>query len=203
MLTFNSALLASAAEFTGRYAPYQGVELRPAGDKGVFVSATDKGNVAFMAFDPNGIGDETIVVLPDAELTKSCKGLKTAEREIRIDGATALVTTFRKSTSNEAKEIPITRSSVEFPPLARIMRQCVERWGMAPAVTASAGRYDNQYIEKAMKALAAYEDSVVMSCFDGGPLRLQGDIGNVTILVMPQTAAPVPQQPAWLSQYAM
>lgn len=203
MLTFNSALLASAAEFTGRYAPYQGIELRPAGDQGVFVSATDQGNVAFMAFDPKGIGDETVVVLPDAELTKSCKGLKTAEREVRIQGNTALVTTYRKTASNEAKEIPLTRSSVEFPPLARIMRQCVERWGAAPEVTASAGRYSNQYIEKAMKTLAVYEDSVVMSCFDGGPLRLQGDTGNVTILVMPQTALPVPRQPDWLQAYAV
>lgn len=202
MLTFNSALLASAAEFTGRYAPYQGIEVRPAGDRGVFVSATDQGNIAFIAFDPNGIADETLVVLPDAELTKSCKALKTAEREVRIDGPTALVTTFRKSSSNETKEIPITRSSVEFPPLARIMRQCVERWGHTPELTASAGRYSNQYIEKAMKALAAYEDSVVMSCFDGGPLRLQGDTGNVTILVMPQTAVAIPPQPQWLTVYA-
>lgn len=203
MLTFNSALLASAAEFTGRYAPYQGIELRPAGDRGVFISATDQGNVAFMAYDPNGIGDETVVVLPDADLIKHCKGLKTAEREVRIDGPTALVTTFRKTSSKEAKEIPVTRSSVAFPPLARIMRQCIERWGTAPELTATAGRYNNQYIEKAMKVLATYEDSVVMSCFDGGPLRLQGDSGNITILVMPQTAVPVPGQPDWISGYAM
>ena len=202
MLNFNSALLASAAEFTGRYAPYQGIEIRPAGEQGVFLTATDQGNVLCLCYDPLGRGDETIVLLPDSDLLKACKGIKTAEREIRIDGQTALVTTFRKSAANEAKEFPITRSSVPFPPVAEVMQACVERWGATPAVTATAGRYSSAYIDKAVKVLQVHESSVVMSCFDGGPLRLQGDNGNVLVVVMPQTALPIPAVPEWTELYA-
>ena len=41
-----------------------------------------------------------------------------------------------------------------------------------------------------------------MSCFDGGPLRLQGDSGNVIVVVMPQTALPIPAVPEWTELYA-
>ena len=41
-----------------------------------------------------------------------------------------------------------------------------------------------------------------MSAFDGGPMRLQTDRGNVVILVMPQTAEPIPPIPDWLINFA-
>ena len=61
-----------------------------------------------MAHDPSGRTDETIKLLPDPELMKFCRGIKTADRELRIEGNNALVTTFRKSTTSNGR-----RSSTE------------------------------------------------------------------------------------------
>jgi hypothetical protein len=33
-------------------------------------------------------------------------------------------------------------------------------------------------------------------------MRIQTDVGNIIILVMPQTAEPIPTIPDWLSKYA-
>ena len=85
MLRLNSTLVAIAAEFTGKYAPYQSVEISPAPKGGVFVASTDRGNIACLAHDPAGKADETIKLLPDPDLIKFCRGIKTADREIRIE----------------------------------------------------------------------------------------------------------------------
>jgi hypothetical protein len=202
MLTLNSALIAVVAEFTGPYAPYQGVALTPCPSGGVFVSATDNGKIACMAYDCRGRGDEAIYLLPSSELVRSCKGLKTAEREITIADQTALVTTFRKSAANDVKEIPITRSQTTPPPLGKIMRHCIDTWGATPVIGNTAGRYATDYVEKAIKVLSTREKSLVFSAFDGGPLRIQSDCGDIVVLVMPQTAEPIPPLPAWLDAYA-
>ena len=50
-----------------------------------------------------------------------------------------------------------------------------------------------------------YEDRavfVVLSAFDGGPLRIQTDKADVVILVMPQVKEKIPSIPEWLSDYA-
>ena len=112
MLRLNSALVAIAAEFTGKYAPYQSVEISPAPKGGVFVASTDRGNIACLAYDPAGTADETIKLLPDPDLIKFCRGIKTADRELRIEGNNALVTTFRKST-NEQRETIVNKIGVE------------------------------------------------------------------------------------------
>jgi len=202
MLSFNSALFAIAAEFIGPYAPYQGIAVTPASNGGVFIASTDHGKIACIAHDRRGSADESVYVLPSAELVKCCKGIKTAERELRIDGPAGFVTTYRKTSSSEVREIPITRSQSEPPPLPRIMQACIDTWGQAPALSATAGRYSSSYIEKAIRALSNREASIVFSAFDGGPLRIQTEAGDLMILVMPQTAAPVPHLPAWLSDFA-
>lgn len=202
MLHFNSALLTIASDFVGTYAPYQAISLQPAPEGGVFVAATDQGRVAFIAHDPKGQGDESICLLPSSELIKACKGIKTAERLVSLEGGLARVTTYRKTTSGETKEVPYTTTSTPFPPLPSIMGACLSRWGQVPALTATSGRYDSTYLERAIKSLADANQSLVMSCFDGGPLRLQSQDSSILVLVMPQSAEPIPPQPPWLSSYA-
>ena len=67
----NGALIAVAADFTGKYSPYQSVQIRPNPSGGVFVAATDAGRIAFLGFDPAGKGDEEVVLLPTAELSRT------------------------------------------------------------------------------------------------------------------------------------
>ena len=201
MLRLNSALVAIAAEFTGKYSPYQSVEISPAPKGGVFVASTDRGNIACLAYDPSGTADETVKLLPDPDLIKYCRGIKTADRELRIEGNNALVTTFRKST-NEQRETIVNKSISDFPPLAGAISTCLEQWGTTPSVSATAGRYESWYVERALKGLASTSDSVVLSAFDGGPLRIQTDKADVVILVMPQVKEKIPSVPEWLSDYA-
>ena len=201
MLQINSALVAIAAEFTGKYAPYQAVEISPAPGGGAYVSSTDKGKIACLAYDASATVDETVKLLPDPELIKSCRGIKTAERQLYIEGNNAVVTTFRKTTS-EKKEFIVNQSISDFPPLASAVKACVDRWSLEPEVSATAGRYESRYIERALRGLSTAEESVVLSAFDGGPLRIQTDQGHVVILVMPQTAEKIPSLPQWLKEYA-
>ena len=201
MLKLNSALVAICSEFTGKYAPYQAIEISPATGGGVFVASTDRGNIACLAHDPGGKADETIHLLPDAELMKFCRGIKTADRELSIDGNNAMVTTFRKTTS-ERREAIINKSISEFPPLAKAICSCLDRWSPAPSVSTTAGRYESTYVERALKGLSSTSESVVLSAFDGGPLRIQTDKADVVVLVMPQVAEKIPPVPEWLSDYA-
>lgn len=202
MLQLKAALVSIAAEFTGKYSPFQSVQISPAGvDNGVFVASTDKGNIACLAYDPAGKADESVQIIPSKELVAACKPIKTAEREIRITDNSALVTTYRKTT-NEAKELSIQRSQVDFPDLAKAIRDCINRWTALPETSKTAGRYDQLYLQKAIKGLSAFDSSIVMSAFDGGPLRLETDDNNVIILVMPQEARPIPSLPDWICKYA-
>ena len=201
MLQLNSALVAICSEFTGKYAPYQSIEISPSPAGGVFVASTDRGNIACLAHDPAGKADETIKLLPDTELMKYCRGIKTADRQLQIEGNNAMVTTFRKST-NEQRETVVNRSISDFPPLARAISSCLKRWSKTPTVSATAGRYESAYVERALKGLSTTSDSVVLSAFDGGPLRVQTDKADVVILVMPQVAEKIPSIPEWLSEYA-
>lgn len=201
MLQLNSALVAIASEFTGKYAPYQAIEISPGPKGGVYVASTDRGNIACLAFDPGGTADEEITLLPEPELMKLCRGIKTADRELRIEGNNAMVTTYRKST-NERREVIINRSISDFPPLRLALASCLERWSNTPSVSATAGRYESRYVERAIKGLSTMSDSVILSAFDGGPLRVQTDKADVVILVMPQVKEKIPAVPEWLNDYA-
>lgn len=201
MLLFNSALLAAVGAFTGAYAPYQAVHIRPHCG-GVLVAASDHGKVTAVGFDRRGAADETVSIIPSADLLKACAGIKTAERSIAIDGDSALVTTYYKTSSNKGKELPIHRSITPFPDLDSALAACVQRWGATPALSSTAGRYRVTYLERAIKAAGLLADSLVLSAFDGGPLRLQGETIELIILVMPQTAEPIPALPDWIQDFS-
>lgn len=201
MLQFNSALLALAGAFTGPYAPYQSVHLQPH-LQGVLVAASDGGKVSMLGYDAKGRGDQACDILVSPDLLRACAGIKSAERDVRIDGDTAAVTTYRKTTSSEVKRFPISYATAPFPPLDRAVSACIQRWSATPALSSTAGRYDTLYLEKAIKSAGHLCESLVLSAFDGGPLRLHGEGLDVMILVMPQTAQPVPPLPQWVQDFA-
>lgn len=200
MLRFNSALLSATAAFCGRYAPWQAVRIEPAAG-GIVTAASDQGKVVALGFDPRGEGDTAVDLLPTKELLAACNGIRTAERDVAIDGPTALVTTYRKS-SRERKEFPIHLSAAPLPSLHGALRQVIERWGQTPQLSETAGRYDSQTIERAIRGTSGFGDAIVLSAFDGGPLRLCSDGLEFTVLVMPQTAQPIPPIPPWIQSYA-
>ena len=45
-----------------------------------FVASTDAGRLAFLGYDASGFADEQIVLLPNAELLKNTRPLKSASR---------------------------------------------------------------------------------------------------------------------------
>jgi len=200
MLQFNSALLAAAGLFVGRFTPYEAIHIQPH-NGGVLVAASDHGRISALGFDPAGRGDETCDLIADDKLLQACRGIKAAERDVRIEDQRAIVTTYRK-TANESKEFPILRASTPFPPLESAVAACVQRWSATPEVSATAGRYDATYLEKAVKAAGLLCDSLVLNAFDGGPLRLQGEGLELMILVMPQTAEPIPPIPEWVLRFS-
>jgi hypothetical protein len=91
---------------------------------------------------------------------------------------------------------------MEFPPLEGAIAACIERWSVTPSVSATAGRYAAPFLVKALKAASACSDSVALSAFDGGPLRIQCQGLDMLILVMPQTAEPIPTLPDWVCSFA-
>lgn len=200
MQRFSSALLSLAAEFTGRFVPYQGVEIAPLAG-GVSVAATDRGALTMIGFDPAGYASERTVVLPSGDLAKACKGIKSAQREVTLDGDSAVVTTFYKEHST-SKEFPLTYSSAEFPPLAHVVAAAIKLWGSQPKSSSTAGRYDLDLLTRAIKAVNGEADSIVLSSYCGGPLRLQREDLQIVIFLMPQEAEPIPAVPPWLTDYA-
>lgn len=200
MLQFNSALLAAVGSFTGKYAPYQAVLIRPH-NGGVLLAASDGGKVTALGFDRSGHADAPVTIIPTSELLKACSGIKTAERGVLIDGDSAIVTTYYKTSSSKGKELPVHHSVTPFPPIDQAIAACIDRWGATPATTSTAGRYNVSYLERAIKNAGLLSDSLVLSAFDGGPLRLQGESIEICILVMPQAAEPIPAIPDWLQVF--
>ena len=72
----------------------------------------------------------------------------------------------------------------------------------AQSVSATAGRYNISYIQRAIKGLSTLNASVILSSFNGGPMRIEEGSGDIVVLVMPQTAEPIPPIPQWLRNYA-
>lgn len=201
MLQFNSALLTIAGLFVGQYSPYQAIRIQPH-DAGVLVASSDQGRITFLGYDSRGTADETCDLVPDAKLLKACSGIKSAERDVVIDGTNARVTTYRKTASNEVREFTILRSSSPFPPIQAAIDACITRWSATPALSATAGRYASTLLSESIKAAALCSDSIVLSAFDGGPLRIQCDGLDMLILIMPQTAEPIPALPDWVCSFA-
>jgi hypothetical protein len=120
---------------------------------------------------------------------------------VSIDGDLAVVTTFFKSHS-VTKEFPVTYSSCPPPPFEDVIARAIEYWKATPELSRTAGRYDLGLLLKALKALGTEDDSVVLSAWQGGPLRLQRQDVQAVIMLMPQEAQPLPSVPAWLEDFA-
>lgn len=201
MLQFNSALLTIAGMFAGPCAPFQSIHIQPHSN-GVLVASSDQGRVAFLGFDSCGVADETCDIIPEAGLLRACTGIKSADRDVLIEGDSARVTTYRKTASNEVKEFHVLRSSLPFPPIQAAIDACIQRWSATPDVSATAGRYASPILTEAVRAASSCSDSIVLSAFDGGPLRIQCEALDMLILVMPQTAEPIPALPDWVCSFA-
>jgi hypothetical protein len=202
MIVVSASVFSLTAMFRGRFSPYQAIHLAPHVDGGVLAMATNHGHVACIARDPNGQADTTRTLLPSDELLKAAKPIKSAERYLSIDDSTALVTTRYKAASDKSIELPVTDSNLAFPPLTTILRGCIDHWSAAPETTTTAGRYDTTLLVQALKAAGECCDSLVLAAYDGGPLRLQSETLKLVVLLMPQTAAPIPQVPNWLTRHA-
>jgi hypothetical protein len=200
VLQFNSALLAAVGSFTGKFAPYQAVLIQPHAG-GVLLAASDGGKVTALGFDRRGSGDAPVTIIPSNELLKASAGIKTAERGVVIDGNSAVVTTYYKTSSAQGKELPIHHSITPFPPIDQAIGACIERWSATPATGCTAGRYKVAYLERAIKNAGLLTDSLVLSAFDGGPLRVQSESIELCVLVMPQAAEPIPAIPDWLQVF--
>lgn len=201
MLALDAALVWICGSFTGTYAPFQSIHLKPLSN-GVLVAASDHGRISAIGFDRHGRGDESWTIIPSPELLRSCAPLKSAKRELRLDEQGSAVITFRKTTADEVKRFPTTPATTPFPPIADALAACIATWGATPKLSATAGRYDSNYLEKSIKILAAADQSLVLSAFDGGPLRLQSESLDVVVMLMPQCAEPIPPIPDWIQELA-
>lgn len=200
-LQCSAALLAIAAELTGKTPPYQGVRLEPFAGGGVIAAATDAGKIAALLLDPAGKATRSYTLLPSKELIKIARPIKTAERTVLIDGDQIRVLTARKSATATTEALPLIESTAAFPPLKGVLAQVLQRWATPSAATA--GRYDSALLRRALDALAhGGHDAIVLAGFDGGPLRLESPDQQLTVLLMPQTALPIPPLAEWLGQWA-
>lgn len=201
-ISLNGALIAVAADFVGKYSPYQAIQIRPNpnGD-GVFVASTDAGRLAFLAFDNSGTGDEQINILPTPDLIKNTRPLKSANRWIEIEGSTARCSKLTKATT-KTEEISITRSTIEPADLVGAMKTVAHQWGKDVPNCTNAGNFNPGFLTRAFKAIEALGGSITMSHLNGGPLRVESTDSDVIVLVMPEMARPVPALPHYLKAFA-
>lgn len=199
-IRFNSGLLTFAADFTGKYAPWQAVTIGPH-DGGVLLVSSDRGAAVFLGWDPQGLATEEGSFLIGKDLSTAARGIKTASREISIDDNVAVVTTYYQEHST-SKEFPVVRSSHPPPCFRAAMAKAIDYWGATPSLSETAGRYDLELMTKAIKVLADRPGSIVLSAFQGGPLRLQREDMAALVLVMPQAAESIPPLPPWVGTYA-
>jgi len=200
-ISLNGALFHVAADFTGRYAPYQAVTLKPnPNGNGVFAASTDAGKLAFLGYDPAGKGDEEVWILPTSDLLKETRPLKSASRWLEIESSQARCSKLTKTTTKTV-EIPITRSAVTPPDLVGVMKTVASTWGKDTACV-DAGNFDASYLQKAFRAIESLGSSITLSNLNGGPLRIESTVGCAMVMVMPQTARPIPDLPEYLFEFA-
>jgi hypothetical protein len=196
-ITVDSKLVSLAAQFTNRYAPYHMVRIEPHRSGGALVMSTDRGAAIFIGYDPDALIEDSANLVVSKELATACNGVKNKTRLVEINDVTAIVTTYNKTSGSQAKELPVVHSQMEFPPVLGVVQAAIERWDVVPKLSETAGRYDTSLLLAALRAMA-HEDSLCLSAFDGGPLRLQADDGSCLVLLAPQTATELPGVPPWL-----
>lgn len=216
MIDCRSSLIALAGRFTDKFSPFQAISLEPGpGGSGVLVFASNRGASAFVALDPKGVYDDPaprLKVLPTSELLGLCKGIKSAERSVRIDGETAVVSTYTKSTTSQ-RETPVAYSTL--PCLSA--RDCCAiatrvKWCPPGGAAGLLGRYDIALVRDMVRILEDQGDPVILSIGQGSPenegadrpLRVFSESLNAMAIVMPQKRrdTPYPPMPEWLSQVA-
>lgn len=202
MITISANVFGLVADFRGAYAPFQAIHIEPHPQGGVIAMATKNGHAACVARDPSGHADEERTILPSDELLKAAKPIKSADRFLVLSQATVTVTTRYAKSPDKSIELALTDSSKTFPALRLVFQQCLQRWSACPELSSTVGRYDSDLLLHAIKA-AGGSSSLVISAYDGGPLRLQSESLEAVILVMPQTATPIPTVPEWLLTYAL
>lgn len=202
---FESRLFALAAEFTGKYVPFTGVHLAPGpGGDGVVVTSSDRGAICFMGYDPKGTAGGEVTLLPDKEVVKASRGLKLKERTLRIDtdARVARITTHMKSGAGQTVELPAPAPAADHKDLRPILPQFIDVWKTQGDISATAGRYDTVLIRKALDAAESLGASVVLSSLVGGPLRVAIEGTDAMLLIVPQTALPIPALPEWLEAWS-
>lgn len=197
MLQCRSELLQIASCFTGAYDPCRCVCFEPAASGGVLAMATDRASAVWIHDARGQLDQPSVLVLPDAELIKACRGLRSSRRTLVIDGAAARVITDYKAHS-KGVDVPLQDPPAQpFPPLASVLKAAIDRWGTAPSTASSCGRFDVNLLKRVLEATGS-DGSVVLAGMDGGPLRLQCQDLEVVALLMPQQREPIPPLPQWL-----
>jgi hypothetical protein len=207
-LSFESRLFSIAAQFTGTYAPYQGVHITPGpGGAGAIVAATDRGAALFLGFDPDGTVDEPITLLPYDELSRAAKGLKSGPRTLSIDTETRLaqVITHLKTKAGKVVELPAPApigAPSDFADLRSTVANFVRFWEKNGSTSDTAGRFDVGLLTKMLDNAEILGDSVILSCLTGGVLRVGIEGTDLFLLLASQTAQPIPPVPAWMASWA-
>jgi len=222
-LNCESRLFVVGADFAGNYAPYQGIYFCP-GPRGVGViaSSSDRGALTFVGYDESGTIDEPVVFIPTSELAAASRGLKSGPRTLSIDTETgiAAVTTPLKTKAGKTVEMsapPV--STIAFPDVHGVVARLVAHWeGMGQQVDAC-GRYDAKLLLQALRAAEGLGDSVSLVGMSGGPLLINIEAAvedetakkktvrmqstGLLLMLMPQTAQPVPPPPGWVHRWSL
>jgi hypothetical protein len=219
-LTCESRLFAVGADFAGGYAPYQGVHFCPGpAGFGVIAAASDRGALTFVGYDEGGTIDEPVTFIPTDELAAASRGLKSGPRTLSIDTETriASVTTPLKTKAGKTVEMaspPV--STIPFPDFQGAIARFIAHWENPERQVESCGRYDAKLMLKALRAAEGLGDSVSLSGMSGGPLLVNIELfaedekkkapqmqsTGLLLMLMPQTAQPVPPPPAWACRWA-
>ena len=199
MIECNAAYFSMASAFLGTYCPFHVIHIEPHVSGGVLLVSSDQGRVTLIAHDRTGSADETINVIPDAELLKISRPIKTAERRLTLEDSSATVLTLRK-TNTERKAASFQRSTAEFPPIRQALSKCLQAWDTV--LPSSQGRYDANYLLRILSALSPLSEYCTFSSYDGGPLRIQTDSLAATVFLMPLGAEEPAPVASYLREYA-
>jgi hypothetical protein len=214
MVDVCSSLVALAGRFTSKFAPYQAISIEPGpAGAGVLVAASNRGASGFVAFDPKGryeAGAPRLKLLPTPELLSACRGIKTAERSLRLDGPVAVVSTYTKSTTSH-KEMPVAYSTLTALSARDIALSAVASQIEKPGPTHGLfGRFDIALVRDAVRILEEHGEPVLLSIGRGSaardgedrPLRLFSESLNAMVIIMPMKKkdVPYPPPPAWLGE---
>jgi hypothetical protein len=184
------------------------------GGAGVLVFASDRGAASFVGYDRRGTYDEPAPrakILPERELMAACRGIKTAERRVMINGEHAVISSYGKTTTSQ-KEVPVGYSQLECLCARDACLMIARRRAAGDGPPARLlGRFDVALVRSAIKVLEEHGDPVILSIGHGAradgadaPLRIYSESLDAVVVVMPQKkeGEPYPQMPDWIVRVA-